>query len=124
MKKEVVEFLTPSLKKATTDELKIIGVGAFGSNFPYLTEVEPGIIKSFKEELKLPNEDYADRMILHYVITWVEAQNNQSESPSDSSGVLKFKPAAPDKPISKKSIVAEAEKLRKKFTPKEALIKR
>jgi len=121
MKKEVIEYLTPSLQKATAEELKVIGVGAFGSNFPYLVEAKPEIIKAFKEELKLPDEDYADRMIFHYVITWVEAQESKAVS---SSGVLEFNPAVPSKPVTIKTIVSETEKLRKKFTPKQAFIKR
>lgn len=113
MKKKIVDYLTPVLQKASEEDLRVIGVGAFGSNLAYLISAQPKIIADFKDALDIEEESYADRMISHYIIDWVESYGKSSSAKSEE--IVTFKDSTPERQLSVSEIVKEAKELRKKF---------
>ncbi|MDY2554995.1 hypothetical protein [Enterococcus faecalis] len=77
MREEVLNELVPTLQKATDEQLKIIGVGAFGGKLPF---VDKEVLSEFKNTLGLSDDTYADRLICKYISNNVESYDYQLEN--------------------------------------------
>lgn len=104
MDKEVRLFLTPALKEATGEELKQIGVAAFGSKLGYVESERKDILDLFKSKLGI-KEGQTDRKKLHYIIDYVESYDrNENEVVKIGEG-LSLKKSIPGRRLSVEEII-------------------
>ena len=82
MREEVLNELVPTLQRATDEQLKIIGIGAFGGKLPF---VDKGILSEFKNTLGLADDTYADRLLCKYISNNVESYDYQLENEGATS---------------------------------------
>lgn len=110
MNKEVRAFLTPALKGATEDELKRIGIVAFGSNLGYLEKERKDILNEFNSSLGSTDEDGYTRQKLHYIINYVESYDRNEKETVKTGGGLSFKKDLPGRRLTVKEIINELNK--------------
>lgn len=86
---KIEEYLTPSLKGATDEQLKIIGVSSFGSTLPYLKIEKADELAKWMEELGIESP-IANRRMYKYIVNWVERYDTyvvQKKSPVLKNGL-------------------------------------
>lgn len=73
MSKETIKkYLTPAVKKATDEELSIIGIASFGSNLGLIKTGLPHIYEEFCRLYNVTENKEFDRKMSHYMVTQVE----------------------------------------------------
>lgn len=75
---KIEEYLTPSLKEATTDQLQAIGVAAFGSALPYLQSQEAADLSKWMKKLGIKESRDFDRKMFKYIVNWVEGYDRHA----------------------------------------------
>lgn len=105
MDNEVRQFLTPSLRNATENELKQIGLASFGSNLGYLYSEKKDVIKKFREELDLPDFGDSDRKKHHHILEYVEAYDRKEDERVKINETVSFTKDIPKKRLTPKEII-------------------
>lgn len=102
----------PSLKKATEEQVKIIGVSIFGSALSFIKHEEPQFLLDFKTDFGLI-ENRADRRVLNYVMNFVEAYDWGEKRKVTNSDGVKITKDIPKKKVSIDEVIQKIEQIRK-----------
>lgn len=111
MRNEYKKFLTPSLKTASKETLRVVGLSSFGDNLSYLESERPEIIETFKQEISPIIDSYHDRFIFKYITNYVELFENEE---TVKVGSLMFTRNVPKKRVAESDIKIKAEEIRSK----------
>lgn len=109
---KIEEFLTPSLKDATDEQLQVIGISSFGSVLPFLKSERTDELAEWMKKLDIKENLEADRKIFKYIVNWVERYDTivvQKHSPVLKNG---FKLDYPKSRVSVEEIVNKAKQFK------------
>lgn len=81
------EWVSDVFVKANKEQIKLIGFAIFGSKLSYLESEKKQLLIDFKTEYGIDDETYADRLILKYIVNYVELHGTNS-TVKTSSGLL------------------------------------
>lgn len=86
----IEEYLTPSLKGATEDQLRKVGIASLGSSLPFLQTQKSDELAKWMQELGISENRDFDRKMFKYIVNWVERYDTyvvQKKSPVLKNGL-------------------------------------